>query len=88
MEGDVRMTDWSRLIDYIHNYFPDPSHSSQDIRDWAIKEVPAWKGMSNSDKNAIIKDWENFITPQVQTWFKRMTSGFRDRIRKFLGRSY
>jgi len=82
------LTDWDRLIDYIYNYFPEPSYSSQDIKDWAEDSVPAWKNMSKSDKDMIIKDWENFIAPQVEKWFTKMSRGFGERIRKFLGRLF
>ena len=82
------MTDWSRLVDYITNYFPEPKWNTQDVRDWAITSVPAWKVMSNKDKSEVLGDWENFIAPQVETWFRRMSSKFRDRIRRFLGRSF
>jgi len=82
------LTDWSRLVDYITNYFPEPKFNTQDIRDWAVKSVPAWKVMSNKDKSEVLGDWENFIAPQVETWFRRMSGGFRDRIRRFLGRSF
>jgi len=82
------MTDWSRLVDYITNYFPEPSYSTQDIKEWATKSVPAWKSMSNKDKSEVLGDWENFIAPQVEKWFTRMSKGFGSRIRKFLGRLY
>ena len=55
------MTDWDRLIDYIYNYFPDPSYNTQEIEDWAEDSVPAWKYMDRGDKKMILKDWENFI---------------------------
>ena len=82
------MTDFSRLVNYIINYFPDPSYSTKDIRDWAMESVPAWKYMDNTTKDEITGDWENFITPQVESWFRRMSHGFRERIRRFLGRSF
>ena len=82
------MTDWSRLVDYIIDYFPEPKYSSQDIRDWAQGNVPAWKYMKESDKKEVVGDWENFIMPKVQTWFRRMSGGFRDRIRRWLGSDY
>lgn len=82
------MTNWDRLVDYITNYFPDPSYSNQDIRKWANDSVPAWKSMSNKDKNDVLGDWENFIAPKVEKWFTRMSKGFGARIRKFLGRNY
>jgi len=82
------MTDWDRLVDYIIDYFPDPSYSSQDIRDWAYDSVPAWKYMDSKTKEGILGDWENFIMPEVKSWLRRMSEGFRDRIRRFLGRSY
>lgn len=82
------MTDWSRLVDYIMNYFPDPSYSNQDIRDWAYDSVPAWKGMSNKDKDKVLGDWEGFIAPTVERWFTRMSKSFGMRIKRFLGRLY
>jgi len=82
------MTDWSRLVDYIIDYFPDPSYSNQDIRDWAYDSVPAWKYMDNSTKDKVLGDWENFIFPQVKSWFRRMSSGFGARVKRFLGRLY
>ena len=82
------MTDFDRLVDYIIDYFPDPSYSSQDIRDWANDSVPAWKYMAEGTKKEILDDWENFILPEVKSWFKRMSEGFRAKIRKFLGRDY
>ena len=82
------MTDWSRLVDYIIDFFPDPSHNTQDIRDWAYDAVPAWKYMDNSTKDKVLGDWENFIFPQVKSWFRRMSSGFGARVKRFLGRLY
>jgi len=82
------LTNWDRLVDYITNYFPEPSYSTEDIREWATKSVPAWKVMSNKDKKDVLGDWENFIAPKVERWFTRMSGGFRARIRKFLGRNY
>lgn len=79
---------YDRLVDYIIDYFPEPKYSSQDIRDWAKGNVPAWKSIKESDKKEIVGDWENFIMPEVKTWFRRMSSGFREKIRKFLGRDY
>lgn len=82
------MTDFSRLVDYICNYFPDPRYSSQDVRDWAMDNVPAWKYMDNKTRGGIIGDWENFILPEVKGWLRRMSESFREKIRKFLGRLY
>lgn len=75
-------------MDYITNYFPEPKYSTQDIKEWAQKSVPAWKVMSNKDKSEVLGDWENFIAPQVEKWFTRMSKSFGNRIRKFLGRLY
>ena len=80
------MTPWDRLTEYIEDYFPEPSYSSQDIRDWAMGQVPAWKYMDGKTRDGIIGDWENMIAPKVESWFKRMSHGFRERIRKFLRR--
>ena len=81
------MTDFSRLSGYIHEYFPEPIYSREDIKDWAQGNVPAWKVMKSSDKKGVLDDWENFIAPQVESWFKRMSHGFRERIRRFLRRA-
>lgn len=82
------MTDWDRLTDYIYDYFPEPIYSSQDISDWAQREVPAWKYMDSKTQEGILGDWENFIQPQIESWFKRMSHRFVERIKKFLGRNY
>ncbi|MGB5911844.1 MAG: hypothetical protein WBH31_11675 [Promethearchaeia archaeon] len=57
------MTDWSRLTDYIYNYFPDPSYSRAEVIQWAQENVPAWKYMNNDDRKMIIGDWEAFVSP-------------------------
>jgi len=57
------MTDWSRLTDYIYNYFPDPSYSREDVIDWAQENVPAWKYMNNNERDLILGDWEAFVSP-------------------------
>jgi len=82
------LTDWSRLSDYIINFFPEPKYSPQDIRDWAMDNVPAWKYMNSGDRDGVIGDWENFIAPEVENWFRGATRGFIDRIRRFLGRLF
>ena len=63
-------------MDYITNYFPEPKYSTQDIKEWAQKSVPAWKVMRNKDKSEVLGDWENFIAPQVEKWFTRMSKSF------------
>ena len=83
----ILITDWSRLTDYIFDYFPDPSYSTADVEEWAQENVPAWKYMGSSTKREILGDWENFIAPTVESWFKRMSHGFRNRIRRFLRRN-
>ncbi len=81
------MTDeYSRLQAWIEDYFPDASYSAQDIRDWANANVPAWSVISRSNKENILGDWENFIQPQVERNLTRSSSGFRERIRRFLAR--
>ena len=87
------MTDWSRLVDYVCNYFPEPKFSRGDIRDWAMKSVPAWKYMKSKDKTQVLDDWENFIyedkvQPVVDSWLKRWSSGFVERVARFLGRLF
>ena len=82
------MTDWTRLTDYIFDFFPDPQYNTQDVRDWAKENVPAWKGMSGSDRNGILGDWENFIAPKVEGRLRGFSRKFIGRIRKFLGRLF
>lgn len=57
------MVEYQRLVDYIQNYFPDPSYSQNDVRKWAKKSVPAWKNMGKDTKDGILKDWDKFISP-------------------------
>jgi hypothetical protein len=89
------MGDYSRLREYIHDYFPEPIYDTSDVRDWARDNVPAWKVIGKSDKNAIIKDWEDFIAPQVESELESIrdsigekSPSFWGRIRKFLGRLF
>ena len=85
------MTDWSRLVDYIVNYFPDPKYSQDDIRDWANKNVPAWKNMGGKDKDKIVRDRENYVyesevEPEIKKLVEGKSRGFIERIKRFLGR--
>ena len=77
------MTDWDRLMEYIHDYFPEPIYSSEEVREWAQKNVPAWKYMPKRTRNAIIKDWERFVAPEKEI---REKPGIWRRVRAFLGR--
>jgi len=82
------MTDWSRLSDYIGDYFPDPQYSRQDIQDWAQGNVPAWKYMKGNVKKAILDDWEDFIAPVVESEIESKSPRFWARIRSFLRRLF
>ena len=82
------MTDWDRLIEYIEDYFPEPIYTSEDVRDWAQENVPAWQYMNKETQEGIIDDWEHFIEPQVKGWFARMSEKFVSRIRNFLGKLF
>ena len=79
------MTDWDRLCEYIHDYFPDPSYSTEDVRKWAMEKVPAWKYMSKKTRKDIITDWEIFVAPQIEKEI-REKPGIWKRLRAFLGR--
>lgn len=82
------MTDWSRLVEYIKDYFPEPIYNSNEVKEWASENVPAWKYMGNKDKKDIIGDWEDFIQPKVEKQLKGFTRRFIGRIRRFLGRLF
>lgn len=82
------MTDFSRLQGYIHDYFPEPKYSPQDIRDWAMDNVPAWGVMSDNQKDDIIEDWEDFIVEPVKGWFKGASGYFISKVKKFLGKLF
>lgn len=88
------MTDWSRLQEWVNDYFPESSHSTEEVRNYLKENVPAWdKGMSKNDKREIIGDWETFIELQVETKLGRVlepigdkSPSFWNRIKKFVGK--
>ena len=82
------MTDWSRLSDYIFNYFPEPKYSRENIQDWAMDNVPAWKYMKSSDRKGVLDDWEDFIAPVVESEIESKSPRFWARIRNFLKRLF
>ena len=87
------MTDWSRLVDYIVNYFPEPKFSKSDISKWAKDNVPAWKNMKDKDKEKIKDDWEQAIyetevEPEIKEFIEGKSKGFINRVRRFLGRLF
>ena len=88
--GLLILTDWDRLMEYIHDYFPEPKYKSQDIRKWAMDNVPAWKYMSSGLKDDIITDWENFIVTQLEDIIEDASPTFwgriSGRVKGFLGR--
>ena len=89
----LKITDWSRLVDYIVNYFPEPKYTQTDISKWASDNVPAWKGMSAGDKKTILSDWEQAIyeaevEPEIKQIVEGKSRGFIKRIRDFLGRLF
>ncbi len=61
------ITDWSRLQEWINLYFPDPSYSTEDVRDFLENRIPAYsKSMSRREQRDIIGDWESFIGESVE----------------------
>lgn len=58
------MTDWSRLEEYIYDYFPDPIYSREEVIDWMAENVPAYKSMNRHDREMILDDWEAFVSPK------------------------
>ena len=84
---------YQRLVDYVIDFFPEPKYSQSDIRKWAKDNVPAWKVMRDSEKDKVLKDWENFIfekevEPEIRDIVKGKSRGFLRRIRDFLGRLF
>lgn len=87
------MGEYQRLTGYIIDFFPEPKYSQSDIRDWAKDNVPAWKVMEKSEKDKVLKDWENFIfesevEPEVKELIEGKSRGFIARIKRFLGRLF
>jgi len=86
-------TDWSRLVDYVVNYFPEPKYSKGDISDWAKDNIPAWSKMGSKDKKAVLSDWENAIyemevEPEIKEFVEGKSRGFLKRVKDFLGRFF
>lgn len=82
------MTDWSRLVGYIIDFFPEPKYNTKDVTDWAKENVPAWKHISSKEKKEITGEWEDFIQPKVEGRLRGFSKRFIGRIRKFLGRLF
>lgn len=82
------MVKYQRLTEYIHDYFPDPTYNTQDIRDWAKENVPAWDKIPTKDKEDVLGDWEDFIQPKVERRLSGFSRRFIGKIRKFLGRLF
>ena len=80
------MTDWDRLMEYIHDYFPEPIYSSEEVREWAQENVPAWKYMKKKLQDEIIADWEEFVAPPEDIFKEK--PGIMRRLRAFLGRLF
>lgn len=76
---------YSRLMEWIQDYFPEPMYSRQDIIDYMNKNVPAWKYISKSDREDMIKDWEEFVAPEIEEMIETKPTIWQ-RIYKFLGR--
>lgn len=82
------MDDIDRLIDWIHNYFPDPTYSRDDVRDYLEKEVKGWDSVPKKVQSAILKDWEMAIEEQEKEITRPTKPKRMARIRRFLGRLF
>jgi len=83
------MDDIERLINFIHNYFPDPTFSRDDVRDYLEKEVKGWGYVPKKAQRAILKDWEMAIEEEAEGIGEPPTKkGRMARIRAFLGRLF
>jgi hypothetical protein len=80
------MTDFSRLTEYVKDYFPEPKYARKDIVDWANESVPAWKYMNRKDKKEILDDWEDFIAPQIEDQIESKSPRLWGRIANWLRR--
>ena len=89
------MGDYSRLENYIMDYFPTAIYGVDDIEEWAKENVPSWDKISSKDKEEMIHDWEDFVAPtveeeliEVREEIGEKTPRFWGRIRKFLGKLF
>lgn len=90
------MGDYSRLQEYIHDYFPDPIYSTDEVKEWAEDNVPAWSKLPRKTQRDILGDWENFIaTQKVEPELREIreeigdkSPSFWNRIKEFIGRLF
>lgn len=89
------MTDFSRLTQYINDYFPERIYNTDDIRDWAQDNVPVWKYMDSNTKDGILGDWEEFIAESIEEDLEGIREGigaktvsFWDRLGRFVRRLF
>ena len=88
------MTDTSRFLNWIYNYFPEPKFSRQNVDKWANDNIPAWNNVwGKKQKGRMLDDWENLVyeaevMPEVKKLIEGKSRGFIRRIRDFLGRLF
>ena len=89
------MDDIERLIDFINNYFPDPSYSRDDVKDYLEKKVKGWEYVPKKAQQNILDDWEMAIQEQIGEVelrevpeIKRKGGHTWERIKRFLGRLF
>jgi len=86
------VTDFSRLMEYIHDYFPEGIYDTSDIEEWAEESVPAWKYMDSETKGEIVQDWEDFIVEEeledVRIIAEERKPSVMGRIKSFFGKLF
>lgn len=95
------MDEIERLIDWIHDYFPDPSYTKEDVREYMETEIKGWSGLPDRVQENILDDWEMGILEQEAQLreiedieigdipeIKREGGGLWHKLRGFLGRLF
>lgn len=71
--------DYDRLTQWLYDYFPDNSYTTDDVIDYLANNVDGWTHFKRSTRKNMIRDWENHVGA---------TTSFGERVLGFLGRLF
>lgn len=84
-----------RLVEWINNYFPDPTFSRDDVEKYLNDNVKGWEAVPRRDKREIMNDWFEFTEKQLDDVELGQLKGIRareptmwSRIKAFLKRLF
>lgn len=93
------MDDIERLIEWMYDYFPEPTYTRSEVARYMAKNVIGWGNIPAQEKENILTDWETFVQEQAMEEFgdiqlreipeiKTEKPSIWGRIKAFLGRFF